>query len=133
MTREEARALRALIEQASMSLPDKEASQGAVLFPRLKGKDALIRAGTRINWNGVVKRAAVDLWDTAENTPEAAPALWEDLSFRDGIRIIPEVITAGTAFAKGEKGWWGDTLYESLIDANVYTPETYPAGWKLTE
>lgn len=133
MTRDEARALRALIEQASMSLPDKEASQGAVLFPRLKGKGALISAGTRINWNGVVKRAAVDLWDTAENTPEAAPALWEDLAYRGGIRIIPEVITAGLAFAKGEKGWWGDKLYVSLIDANVYTPDAYPAGWQPVE
>lgn len=131
MTKEEARVLRALIEKASESLSDQDASEGAMLFPRLKGKGALVKAGTRINWNGVVKRAAADLWDTAENTPEAAPALWEDLAYRSGFRIIPETITAGLAFAKGEKGWWGDTLYESLIEANVYTPAAYPDGWQL--
>lgn len=131
MTREQARVLRALIEQASASLPDKEASQGAVLFPRLKGDGALVKAGTRINWKGVVKRAAVDLWDTAENNPDNATALWEDIGYREGYRIIPDTITAGLAFNQGECGWRGDSLYESQIDGNVWTPEAYPAGWRL--
>lgn len=133
MKRKDAQTLRNIIQTAAVSLEDKDASQAAVLFPRLKQDGSLIAAGTRINWGGVVKRAAADLWDTAENTPEAAPTLWEDLAYRDGIRIIPETITAGLAFSLGERGWWGDTLYESVIEANVYTPEAYPAGWQLVE
>ena len=78
-------------------------------------------------------RAAVDLWDNAENTPDVAPTLWEDVLYRDGIRIIPETITVGLSFAKGEQGWWGDVLYASTIDANVWTPEAYPAGWEIVE
>jgi hypothetical protein len=130
MKRSEALKLRALIEQASASLPDKEASEAAILFPRLKHDGSLIKDGTRINWYGVVKRAAADLWDTEANNPDNAPSLWEDISYREGIRIIPAVITAGAAFAKDELGWWGDVLYKSLIAANVYTPEQYPAGWE---
>lgn len=130
MKRSEALKLRALIEQASASLPDKEASEGASLFPRLKQDGALVSAGTRINWDGIIKRAAVDLWDTEANSPDNAPSLWEDIQYREGWRIIPETITAGTAFAKDEQGWWGEVLYRSLIDANVYTPEQYPAGWE---
>lgn len=134
MTREEARKLRALIEQAGDSLPDKEASQGPVLMRRLKGKGALIKAGTRINWHGVVKRAAVDLWDTPENTPDSALSLWEDIGYKDGWRIIPKVITAGLAFQPGEKGWWEDALYESIHPtANTWTPEEYPPAWKKVE
>lgn len=134
MTREEARKLRALIEQAGDSLPDKEASQGPVLMRRLKGKGALIKAGTRINWHGVVKRAAVDLWDTPENTPDSALSLWEDIGYKDGWRIIPKVITAGLAFQPGEKGWWNDELYESVHPtANTWTPEEYPPAWKKVE
>ena len=87
-------------------------------------------AGTRINWYGKVKRAAVDLWDRTENNPDNAPTLWEDLAYRDGIRIIPETITAGLALAKDELGWWGDTLYKSLLDANVWTPEQNASGWE---
>lgn len=37
---------------------------------------------------------------------------------------------AGRAFAKGEKGWWNDELYESLLAANVWTPAVNPDGWK---
>ena len=131
MTRTKAEKLRSLIEQATTSLPDKEASEGAELFPQLKEDNSLIVVGTRINWNGVLKRAAVDLWDTESNNPDNAPSLWEDIAYREGYRIIPTTITAGTAFAKDELGWWNDTLYKSLLDANVYTPEQYAAGWEI--
>ena len=102
MTRKEALRLRAIVEQAAASLDDQTASAGAALFQRLKQDGALVKAGTRINWNGTLKRAAVDLWDTAENNPDNAPTLWEDIAYRDGYRIIPQTITAGTAFALDE-------------------------------
>ena len=130
ITLERARQLRAMIEAAAGNLTDADASTAAELFPRLKQDGSLVSAGTRINWNGTVKRAAVDLWDRTENNPDNAPTLWEDLAYRDGIRIIPETITAGTAFAKDELGWWGDTLYKSLLDANVWTPEQNAPGWE---
>lgn len=131
MTRDEALRLRAIVELATESLDDQTASEGSSLFPRLKYDGSLIKTGTRINWHGMLKRAAVDLWDTDANSSDNAPTLWEDIAYKQGIRIIPDVITAGTAFAKSEQGWRGDTLYESLIDANVWTPEQYPAGWAL--
>lgn len=130
MTRKEALRLRAIVEQAAASLDDQTASTAPALLRRLKQDGKLVSAGTRINWGGVIKRAAVDLWDTAENTPDAAPTLWEDISYRAGYRVIPETITAGTAFALDELGWWGDKLYKSKLAANVYTPEQYPAGWE---
>ena len=78
-----------------------------------------------------MKRAAVDLWDTEESNPDNAPALWEDINYRDGYRIIPETITVGLMFALDEIGWWGDTLYKSKIPNNVHTPEQYPSGWAI--
>lgn len=133
MTRDEALRIRAIVEQAAASLDDQAASEGAALFPRLKGDGSLVSAGTRICWNGTIKRAAVDLWDTDANTPDAAPALWEDIAYRQGYRIIPATITAGAAFAQGECGWWGDVLYKSLIASNVWTPDAYPAGWEAVQ
>ena len=130
---EKARKMRAAMETAAVSLDDATASTAPELFPRLKGDGSLVKAGTRICWCGTLKRAAVDLWDNTENTPDAAPTLWEDVLYRDGIRIIPETITVGLAFSKGEKGWWGDVLYASTIDANVWTPEAYPPGWEIVE
>ena len=130
---EKAYKMRPIIEAAMASIEDKVASQAVELSPTLKQDSSLIKSGTRINWNGVLKRAAVDLWDTAENNPDNAPTLWEDILYKDGIRIIPETITAGTAFAKNELGWWEDKIYISLLDNNVWTPTAYAAGWQLKE
>ena len=130
MTRKEALRLRAIVEQAAASLGDKTASAGAALFPRLKQDGALVKAGTRINWNGTLKRAAVDLWDTADNSPDSAPELWADIQYRNGYRIIPETITVTTAFAEGEYGWWGGVLYKSKRNSNVYTPAQYADNWE---
>lgn len=127
--KQEAKTIRGFIETAAEGLDDATASQAPVLFPSLKEDGSLVSVGTRINWNGVVKRAAVDLWDTETNNPDNAPTLWEDLPYIDGIRIIPEVITVGTAFSKGEQGWWNGALYESQADNNVWTPDAYPAYW----
>ena len=130
MTRAEALRLRAIVEQAAESLDDQTVSTAPTLLRRLKQDGQLVTTGTRVNWGGTIKRAAVSLWDTAENTPDAAPTLWEDIDYRDGYRVIPSVITAGTAFAMDELGWWGGKLYKSKLAANVYTPEQYPAGWE---
>lgn len=123
--------LRPIIEQAASSLDDKTASTASTLFPRLKQDGSLVKYGTRINWNGELKRAAVDLWDTQENDPDHAPTLWEDIDYKDGYRIIPETITAGTAFSLDECGWWNGVLYRSKLAANTYTPDQYPRGWEL--
>lgn len=130
---EQARKLRPIVEQAASSLDDKTASTAASLFPRLKEDGSLVSAGTRINWNGTIKKAAVDLWDTKENNPDNAPNLWTNLAYRDGIRIVPDVITVTLAFSKDELGWWGDVLYRSKADSNVYTPEQYPSNWEKVE
>ena len=134
MNRPEALRLRVSIETAAASLDDKTASTAPTLFPRLKQDGSLIEAGTRINHNGSIKRAAVDLWDTEANNPDNAPTLWEDIEYRDGIRVIPAAIPSTDAFKKGDLGWWGDNLYQSIYDGdNVWTPEQYPAAWKKIE
>lgn len=118
------------IETLTANLDDATASTVIPLYPTMKYSGNLIESGTRINWNGVLKRAAVDLWDAEHNDPDHAPTLWEDILYRDGYRIIPDVITVGLAFSAGERGWWGNILMESIPDNNVYTPEEYAANWR---
>ena len=132
-TAEEARAWRAQLEKALPSVPDKDASGCVDLYPTLKQGGKLIKAGTRINWNGWLKQATVDLWDTEENDPDHAPTLWVKIQYKDGARVIPDVISAAEAFALDELGWWNGAIYKSLIAANVYTPDAYPQGWELQE
>lgn len=110
---------------------DATASRAVEFHPEMQYNGSLIPAKTRINWKGVLKRASVDVWDTESNNPDNAPTLWEDIAYKDGFRIIPEIITATLAFKKDECGWWNDNLYQSIIEGNVYTPEQYPSGWEL--
>ena len=133
MNREKAARLHTVIAAGRELVDDKTASTAPELFPRLKQDGSLSVAGSRINWNGTIKRAAVDLWDTPENNPDNAPTLWEDIQYRLGYRVIPEAITVGLAFSKGECGWWGDILYRSKVNSNVYTPEQYPPNWEPVE
>ena len=133
VTKKEAIRLRKLIEFAMTSVDDKTASEAATLLPVMKYDGALIKANTPISWNGVVKRAVSDLWDTELNNPDNAPTLWKDINYKDGIRIIPEAITVTEMFSAGELGWWGDVLYKSKVDNNHYTPEQYAANWEIVE
>ena len=110
---------------------DATASKAKMAYQTLKQDGSLVTVGTRIRWNDTIKRAAVDLYDTAENNPENAPTLWEDINYVNGYRMIPEVITVGLAFSEGEIGWWGETLYKSLINSNVWTPDQNPSGWVI--
>lgn len=132
-TVEEARAWRSQLDKALPTVPDKDASGCVDLYPTLKQNGGLIKAGTRINWNGWLKQATVDLWDTEANDPDHAPNLWVKINYKDGVRVIPDVISAAEAFNKDELGWWNGAIYKSLIAANVYTPDAYPQGWELQE
>ena len=130
--------LHSVIDAGRRMVDDKTASIAPELYDIMTYDDRepesqipLIKNGTRINWKGTLKRAAVDLWDTKENNPDNAPTLWEDILYRAGHRIIPDVITVGLAFSKGETGWWGDILYISKVDNNVYTPAQYMDNWEV--
>lgn len=131
MTEKQAKAIRSVLVQGGEGLSDAIISTTPEACQRMQYNGELISNGTRINWNGTVKRAAVDLWDREDQNPDNAPNLWEDISYRNGIRIIPNPVTVGMAFAKDELGWWGNDLYKSLVDNNVYTPEEYPANWEI--
>lgn len=64
ITVQRARELRAMIEKAAgAGLDDKDGSTAVELYPALTGGGALVKSGTRINWKGALKRAAVDLWE----------------------------------------------------------------------
>lgn len=133
ITKAKAMKIRSLAMDSAVEMDDVNASTLPEMFPGLKGDGSLVKVGTRINWNGQLKKSAVDLWDTAENNPDNAPSLWEDINYTNGYRTIPEVITVTTAFSNGEKGWWKGAVYESLYDSNVWNPEQFAAGWRKIE
>ena len=139
MTREKAKKFRALVVKGSVALSDADVSEAPEVLRVLKRDGSLVETGERINWNGDVKRAKVALWDTAENAPDAAPDLWDDINYVDGVRKIPVtdsgIFDATLAFSEGEPGYStvDELVYVSRVNGNVYTPKLVPGNWVLRE
>lgn len=121
--------LYALLHAGKQLVDDQTASLAPEAYSGMNYDGALITQGSRIHWKGTLKKAAVDLWDRPDSDPDNAPGLWQEIPYREGLRLIPEVITASAAFAGDEVGWWKGARYRSILDNNVHTPEQYPEGW----
>ena len=132
MNKEQADRLHAVIMAGISPLDDQTASIAPELYNRMRFDGRLIKTGTRINWHGTLKRAAVDLWDMEENTPDNDPNLWADIAYHNGTRIIPAKITAEQAFAMDEPGWQDGHIYRSKMHGNVF-PVTQTDAWEMVE
>lgn len=65
--------------------------------------------------------------------PSNVPALWVDAA---PAGVIPEWVQptgAHDAYNAGDRVTFEGSVYESLIDANVWSPTAHPAGWQLIE
>lgn len=67
----------------------------------------------------------------ADWTPDLTPSLYTPLGLNDsGYPIWTQPTGTQDAYNKGDIVDYNGSLYESLIDGNVWSPDTYPAGWK---
>lgn len=123
--------IKAAAHEAQIYIPDAvAANQPDILLEPWNGDGKAYVKGILVKYEDKTYRCVNAHTSQSDWKPDVAPSLWVHLNYRDGIRVIPESISATAAFAKGERGWWNDILYESLADANVYTPQEYAANWK---
>lgn len=117
---------------ALSKLDDETALDVTALFPawavgKAYAVDERIRYGEKL-YRCVQAHTSQDNW-----TPDATPALWAEVAKPGEIPVWKQPTGAQDAYNKGDKVHYptiNDPVYESLIDANVYSPEAYPAGWK---
>ena len=68
----------------------------------------------------------------ADWTPDTVPALYVPIGLDDdGYPVWSQPTGAHDAYNQGDVVDFNGVLYESLIDGNTYSPETYPDGWKV--
>ena len=109
--------------------------------------------GDIVSYNGKLYKSIINanVW-----APDVYPAGWEEYTESTGggdsgetggggttepetppTETIPDFVQptgAHDAYKKGDKVKFEGKIYESLIDANAYSPSAYPAGWKeITE
>ena len=67
----------------------------------------------------------------ADWTPDTTPSLYDAIGLDDsGYPIWSQPTGAHDAYNKGDIVDYNGSLYESLIDGNTFSPDSYPAGWK---
>lgn len=134
MTREEAYALRAVIEKASASLEDSDALEAVKLFPAWEADTEYAR-GVRIRYDGKLYRCEQAHTSQSIYPPDIIPALWTEVARPGEIPVWRQPTGAQDAYAKGDKVWYPEkdtTVYVSLVDANVWQPTT-PGLWEVVE
>lgn len=125
---ERARALRPYIEKAAISLTDEDALQAVELFPQwVVGHTYAV--DERLQYNGVLYRVVQAHTSQADWTPDITPALFVVVSLDEWPEFV-QPTGAHDAYKKGDKVTFNGKHYISLIDANVYSPSAYPAGWQ---
>jgi hypothetical protein len=125
---ERARALRPYIEKASVSLADEDALQAVELFPQwVTGHGYAV--DERLQYKNVLYRVIQAHTSQSNWTPDITPALFVTVSLDEWPEFV-QPTGAHDAYKKGDKVMFEGKHYISLIDANVYSPTAYPAGWQ---
>ena len=128
---EQARAIRKSMDTATANLTDEQAIEVMGLYMPW-GIDEAVNAGDIRRYDGKLYRCLQAHTTQAQWKPAVTPALWVVVVAEGEYREIKDNMLPTEAFALGEIGWYStkNRLYKSLIDNNVYTPVTYPAGWE---
>lgn len=125
---ERARALRPYIEKAAVSLTDADALESVELFPAWAAGVAYA-VDERIQYGGTLYRVVQAHTSQADWVPDKTPALFVVVSLDEWPEFV-QPTGAHDAYKKGDKITFEGKHYISLIDANVYSPTAYPAGWQ---
>ena len=123
-----AKRMRSYIEKAATNLNDEDALQAVSLFPQWVAEHAYV-VGERLQYNGVLYRVVQAHTSQADWTPDITPALFVVVSLDEWPEFV-QPTGAHDAYKKGDKVTFEGKHYISLIDANVYSPTAYPAGWQ---
>ena len=121
---------RAILDYAS----DEDAYTMRYLYPEWLGNGLTYKANDRLIYNDKFYKVLQDHTSQSDWTPDTASSLYVEIA--DPSNEYPEFkqpTGAHDAYAKGDKVTFEGKHYISLIDANVYSPTAYPAGWSLVE
>lgn len=127
------------VQMFALSLNDEKAMEIATIYdPWKSGK--VYAEGERFTYGknsvGDPQLYKVNQAHTSQVdwTPDATPALYTAIGLDDsGYPVWSAPTGAHDAYNTGDIVNYNGVLYESLIDGNIYSPEAYPAGWKVCE
>ena len=126
--------LRPLIEKSVEFLDDKDALEAITLYPAWDGSGIAYQKDYRVKYDNTLYRVLQDHTSQPNWTPKDAPSLFAKVLIPDPT-VIPEweQPDSTNAYQIGDKVRYNGQVYESTIANNIWSPEAYPAGWRLVQ
>ena len=123
-----AREVRAAMDAAGAQLDDAAALDAMAIYPVWE-IGAEYAVNDRIRYGANLYKCVQAHTSQADWAPDAVPALWVKVSVEEWPEWV-QPTGAHDAYNTGDKVTYNGKRYVSLIDANVYSPDAYPAGWE---
>lgn len=134
---EQAQLIREAMDVAGATLSDEMALECVRLYKpwevgRVVSVGEFLTYGTNSVGDPQLYKVVIEHTAQADWTPDKSPSLFTPIGLDDtGYPVWSQPTGAHDAYNKGDIVNYKDTLYKSLIDGNVYSPEAYPAGWEV--
>ena len=128
--------LRKALQFFVQTLTNEEAMEIATVYPKYEvGKaykvDEMLSYGTNAVGDPQLYRVVQDHTSQADWTPDATASLYSPIGLNDsGYPLWSKPTGAHDAYNTGDIVDYNGTLYKSLINGNVYSPDEYQAGWE---
>ena len=125
-----------VLQMYAASLEDGKAMEVAYVYdPWEIGKHYSIGVFVTYGVNGVgdpqLYKVVQDHVAQAEWRPDITASLYDAIGLDEkGYPIWSQPTGAHDAYNTGDIVSYHGTLYQSVIDGNIYSPEVYPTGWK---
>ena len=123
-----AREVRAAMDAAGAQLDDAAALDAMAIYPAWE-IGAAYAVNDRIRYGVNLYKCVQAHTSQADWIPDVTPALWVKVSVEEWPEWV-QPTGAHDAYNTGDKVTYNGKRYISLIDANVYSPDGYPAGWE---
>ena len=120
----------------AQTLTDEQAMEISTIYPTYEvGKaykaDEMFTYGINDVGDPQLYRVVQAHTSQSDWTPNATPALYTPIGLsEEGYPTWSRPTGAHDAYNTGDIVDYNGTLYKSLIDGNVWSPEEYPAGWE---
>ena len=131
--------LRRALQMFAQSLTDEQAMEVATVYPKYEvgkayKKDEMFTYEVNEVGDPQLYRVVQDHTSQADWTPNTTASLYTPIGLtEEGYVIWSQPTGAHDAYNTGDIVEYKGTLYKSLIDGNVHSPEAYPQGWEVVQ
>lgn len=128
---------RRALQMFAASLPDEQALEIATVYPVYEvGKAYTVGEFFTYGVNDVndpqLYKVVQSHTSQADWKPSETPSLYEPIGLnKEGYPVWSKPSGSHDAYNIGDIVDYNGTLYKSLINGNVWSPEEYPTGWEV--